>query len=118
LGLLGGGKLGPDLTRTYERMGGRRNLAAWLSSPATPTMQSVYKSHALKQDEILPLVACLESTSKQGGQVNFNATLYFFLIGLGGSFLGLVILDSFWRKRFNNVRRALVNGPRSGGKRS
>lgn len=116
LSSLGGGKLGPDLTRTYERMGGRRNLTAWLSSPATPTMQSIYKSHALKQDEILPLVAYLESTSKQGGQANPNATPHFFLIGLGGSLVGLVILDSVWRKRFNAVRRALVNGAPSNEK--
>jgi len=116
LGSLGGGRLGPDLSGTYQRMGGRRNLTSWLSSPATPTMQSLYKNHALKQDEILPLVAYLESASKQGGQANPNATLHFFLIGLGGSLIGLVILDSFWRKRFNTVRRALVN--RSNGKRS
>jgi len=118
LGLLGGGKLGPDLTRVYERMGGRRNLTAWLSSPATPTMQSIYKNHALKPNEILPLVAYLESASKQGGEAAPDATLHFLLIGLGGSVLGLVILDSFWRKRFNNVRWALVNGPRSNGRRS
>ncbi|MGD1092623.1 MAG: c-type cytochrome [Bryobacteraceae bacterium] len=118
LSSLGGGRLGPDLTRTYERMGGRRNLTAWLSSPATPTMQSIYKSHTLKQDEILPLVAYLESTSKQGGQASPSAMVHFFLIGLGGSLAGLVILDGFWRKRFNTVRRALVNGPRSKGKRS
>jgi cytochrome c2 len=116
LGSLGGGRLGPDLSSTYQRMGGRRNLTAWLSSPATPTMQSVYRNHALKQDEILPLVAYLESASKKGGQASSSATWHFLLIGLGGSLAGLVILDSFWRKRFNAVRRTLVN--RSNGKRS
>lgn len=112
LGSLGGGRLGPDLTNTYQKMGGRRNLSAWLSSPPTPIMQSVYKAHALKQDEILPLVAYLESTSKAGTEAHPNARLDFFLMGLGGGLIGLVILDSFWRKRFNAVRRPLVSGER------
>lgn len=118
LGSLGGGRLGPDLTGTYQRMGSRRNLTAWLSSPATPMMQSVFKNHALKQDEILALVAYLASASKQGGQADSSGTFHFLLIGLGGSLVGLVLLDGFWRKRFTTVRRALVNGPRSNEKRS
>lgn len=112
LGSLGGGLLGPDLTGTYEKLGGRRNLSAWLTSPATPTMQSVYKAHVLKQDEILPLVAYLESASKAGVESHRNTRLNFLLMGLGGSLIGLVVLDALWRKRFNAVRRPLVNGKR------
>jgi len=116
LSSLGGGRLGPDLTAVYQRLGGGRSLTAWLSAPPTPAMQIVYKDHPLEPQEILPLVAYFESTSKLGGGANPNAVLYVFLIGLGGSLVGLVILDSLWRKRFNTVRRALVN--RSGGKKS
>ena len=39
LASLGGGKLGPDLTKVYERMLGRKNLASWLQAPATQTMR-------------------------------------------------------------------------------
>jgi hypothetical protein len=37
-GALGGGRLGPDLTRVYERLQGRKNMAAWLFAPAIPRM--------------------------------------------------------------------------------
>jgi mono/diheme cytochrome c family protein len=47
LGGLGGGRLGPDLTRVYERLQGRKNMGAWLFAPATPTMNSVFKTHAI-----------------------------------------------------------------------
>ena len=37
---LGGGRLGPDLSRAFERLQGRKGLASWLSAPATPTMRA------------------------------------------------------------------------------
>jgi mono/diheme cytochrome c family protein len=114
---LGGGRLGPDLTRAYERLGGRKNLAAWLFAPATPTMQSIFKTHALKPEEILPLVAYLEYTARQGGQDDGVATLNFFLLALGGTVLGLVAFDGAWKKRFRAVRRPLVAGKRERGQR-
>jgi len=40
LTLLGGGRLGPDLTRVFERLQGRKGLAAWLSSPAPDHQKS------------------------------------------------------------------------------
>jgi mono/diheme cytochrome c family protein len=113
---LGGGRLGPDLTRSYERLGGRRNMTAWLTSPPTPTMQTLYKAHALKADEILPLVAYFESALKpDGANPTPNQKLpvvSFLLIALGGSLVGLVLLDGFWRKRFRAVRGPLVAGKR------
>ncbi|MCP5110930.1 MAG: cytochrome c, partial [bacterium] len=38
LGGLSGGRLGPDLSRVYERLQGRQSLGAWLFAPATTTM--------------------------------------------------------------------------------
>ncbi len=117
---LGGGRLAPDLTRVCERLSGRKNLGAWLSAPATPTMQSVFKTHALRPEEILPLVAYFESTARAGGQDDSPALLNFFLLGLGGAGLSLVIFDSAWKRRFRAVRRPLVaaaNGGSNGHKR-
>jgi mono/diheme cytochrome c family protein len=111
-GALGGGRLGPDLTRVYERLQGRKSLAAWMFAPATPTMSSVYKRKALKPEEILPLVAYFEEAARQGGQDDSPARLNFFLIGLGGAALGLVIMDAAWKNRFRSVRRALVESVR------
>jgi mono/diheme cytochrome c family protein len=111
-GALGGGRLAPDLTRVYERLQGRKNMAAWLFAPATPTMASVFRQHALKPEEILPLVAFFEDAARRGGQDDSTARLDFFLLGLGGSALGLVVMDAAWKRRFRSVRRALVEDAR------
>src|SRR6266496_6369477 len=109
LTLLGGGRLGPDLTRVYERLQGRKGLAAWLSSPASPTMAPVFKDHAIQPDEILSLVALFEDSAKRGGQDDTTSLLNFFLLGLGGMVLGLISLDTLWKTRFRGVRRSMVH---------
>ena len=68
LGGLSGGRLGPDLSRAYERLGGRKNMGAWLFSPATATMAPLFRDHPLEQDEILSLLAFFEDAAKQGGE--------------------------------------------------
>ena len=111
-GALGGGRLGPDLTRVYERLQGRKNMAAWLFAPATPTMSSVFKQHRLKPEEILPLVAFFDDAARRGGQDDSAARLNFFLLGIGGAALGLVMMDAAWKGRFRSVRRTLVENAR------
>jgi len=112
VGALGGGRLGPDLTRVYERLQGRKNMAAWLFAPATPTMSSVFKQHGLKPEEILPLVAFFEGSARGGGQDDSAARLNFFLLGMGGAAVSLVAMDAVWKRRFRSVRRALVENSR------
>ena len=113
-GALGGGRLAPDLTRVYERLQGRKNMAAWLFAPATPTMASVFRKQTLKPEEILPLVAFFEDAARRGGQDDSAARLNFFLLGLAGSALGLVVMDAAWRGRFRSVRRELVENAKRG----
>ncbi len=108
LGGLHGGRLGPDLTLVFERLQGRKNLAAWLTAPATPTMSSVFKRQVLKAEEILPLIAYLEDETRKGGVDASSAQLVFFLIGLGGAAIALVLFNQAWKRRFRSVRRALV----------
>lgn len=108
LTLLGGGRLGPDLTRVYERLQGRKGLAAWLSSPASPTMSPVFKDHAIQPAEILSLVALFEDSAKRGGQDDTTSLLNFFLLGVGGMVLGLILLDALWKTRFRGVRWSMV----------
>ncbi len=114
-GTLGGGRLGPDLTRIFGQHG-RKGLAAWLSAPATPTMQPVFMATPLTADEILPLVAYFEHTAKEGQPGGAAAPLNFFLLGLGGAAGGLVAFDAVWRRRLRGVRRPLVHpeDPRRG----
>ncbi|NUP99724.1 MAG: cytochrome c [Armatimonadetes bacterium] len=117
LGGLGGGRLGPDLTKVYERIPGRKALAAWLQSPATPTMQGLFKNRPLDSAEILPLVALFEAAAQRPGRSDQVATLIFFLLGLGGAVGMLLAFDGIWRRRFRSVRRALLAGGRNRGVR-
>jgi mono/diheme cytochrome c family protein len=110
LGGLSGGQLGPDLTKVYERMQGRKNLAAWLQAPATPTMQPVFSVRPLVNEEILPLVAWLENETRTGGAPEASPRVAFLLLGLGGAIAGFVLADVVWRGRFRAVRRPLVKG--------
>lgn len=105
----GGGMLGPDLTQVFNKLQGRKGLAAWLSAPATPTMQPIYKQHPLTDDEILHLVAYLESAKEGRAEVS-TARFNFFLIGLAGTAGGFIVIDYIWRRRFRTVRRKLVHG--------
>lgn len=109
---LGGGRLGPDLTRVYERLQGRKNLASWLLAPATQTMQPVFAGRPLTNEEILPLVAFLEEEARRGREDDGTTRVTFLLLGLGGAALGFVTADGIWRKRFRAVRRSLVRGER------
>lgn len=110
LGGLGGGRLGPDLTRVYERLQGRKNLASWLLAPATVTMQPVYAKASLTNEEILPLVAFLEEEARTGKEDSTTAQVVFLLLGLAGAVVGFVVADTVWRGRLQGVRRALVRG--------
>ncbi len=105
---LGGGKLGPDLTRVYERLQGRKALAAWLSAPATPTMQPVFKQHPLEPEEVFSLVAYFEDAARKGEREDSVAQITFFLLALGGAVAALVAFDALWKGRFRAVRRPLV----------
>ncbi len=106
---LGGGNVGPDLTRVFERLQGRTALSAWMQSPATPTMQSVLRDTPLKPDEIHALTALFEDTAKTGTPAQpAVAQLSFLLLGIGGAALLLVAFDYIWKARLRAVRRPLV----------
>ena len=112
IGGLGGGQLGPDLTKVYERLQGRKGLAAWLQAPATPTMRPTFATASMTNDEIVPLVAYFESAARQRPATQDTSLLTFFFLGLGGSVLGFAGIDFIWRKRFRAVRKPLTRGKR------
>jgi len=118
MGALGGGRLGPDLTKVYERLQGRKGLATWLSAPATSTMQAVFRDTPLDAEEILPVVAYLEDAARQGGEDTGVGRVTFLLLGLGGAAAVLIGMDGAWRRRFRAVRGPLVADAGSGRGRS
>ncbi len=108
LGGLGGGRLGPDLTKVFERIPGRQPLASWLQAPVTPLMGSLFQQRPLDTKEILPLVAFFESTAQRSGPADALPLLRFFMLGLGGGVALLFGLDSLYGRRLRSVRRSLV----------
>lgn len=112
---LGGGRLGPDLTRVYERLQGRAGLSAWLVSPGTMTMRALFEKHSLEPGEITALAAFFEKQSQMGAQTAPTSQLNFLLYGLGGSVLGLTLLDRIWRGRLRGIRRPLTHQKTSRG---
>ena len=107
-GVFGGGRLGPDLSKVYERLSGRKNLGAWLFAPATPTMQPVFRKHAMTAEEILPLIAVFENAARAGGEDDRAGLVGFSIISFFGSVLMLAVLGAIWRNRLRAVRRPMV----------
>lgn len=108
LGAFGGGRLGPDLTKVYERYEDRKKLGAWLSAPATETMLPTFRAHPMEVEEILPLVAFFEHAAKNEQEGAGNALLVFILLGVGGAGGVLVVFNRLWAWRFRGVRKPLV----------
>ncbi|RMD96383.1 MAG: hypothetical protein D6814_11500, partial [Calditrichaeota bacterium] len=109
LGGLGGGRLGPNLTRAYARLGGRKGLSAWLVSPPGATMQPIFSKHPLDEKEVLSLVAFLKNETEIDRPENATAMINFLLFGLTGAALLLVIFDYLWGGRFKAVRRPMFD---------
>jgi mono/diheme cytochrome c family protein len=111
-----GGRLGPDLTKAFERVGGRNALTARLWASGNPTMLPVYQRHPLEKEEALALAAYLEETAKEGVEDAASFPLNFFLMGLGGAVLGLAAINFFWGKGLRpakptGARRKPCRGP-------
>jgi cytochrome c2 len=106
LGVVGGGRIGPDLTKVFERMGGRRALATWLMAPATPTMSAAFAARPLAPEDITVLSAFLEDRAKnetEQSPAGQRAAILF--LGLAGSFVCLAAVGHFRRRRFRGERR-------------
>ena len=112
LGALGGGRLGPDLTKVFERYEDRRKLGAWLKAPATQTMLPTFKDHPLEDDEILSLVAWFQDAADTRDEDTSPSTLVFVLVGLGGAIAVILLMNRAWSRRFRAVRKPLLRESR------
>lgn len=109
LSALGGGQLGPDLTRVFERQKGRVGLTAWLTAPATETMQPIFKDKKLEPDEIEALVAYFEESAKNSEADASVPRIAFLITGLILAAAIVFGFDVLWKARFHAVRRPLVD---------
>src|SRR5690606_13053825 len=104
----GGGRLGPDLSRAWERLQGRKGMGAWLYAPATPIMQATFQKHGLASEEILPLLALFESTARQSDEDDRAGLIGFLAAAFGVAVVGLAIMGGIWKNRPRAVRRPIL----------
>jgi len=105
-GVLGGGTLGPDLTRVAYNYGSD-GLAASLQSLPFPTMQGVFRDHPLLAQEAADLHAFLVEQDKTAAPQKDNSM--FLILGLAGSLVLLVVGQFTWRNRqHEGIRKSLV----------
>jgi len=111
---LGGGSLGPDLTKVYNKMGGDRGLKYVITPPSPtenrdypfPTMQGIFENKKpLTEDEIIHLTAYFAHTSNMT-----EKALNFKIVGIsfGGFLFMYILLHIIWRNRLTGVRKPLV----------
>jgi mono/diheme cytochrome c family protein len=112
LGGLGGGRLGPDLTKVFDRHESRLKLGTWLTAPPTLTMQPTFRDHPLKPDEVLSLIAYFKDASTNESEDTAPRGLVFTLLGLGGAVGVVLLFNRLWRRRFRAVRKPLVRASR------
>ncbi|MGI9658845.1 MAG: c-type cytochrome [Gaiellaceae bacterium] len=111
LGSLGGGTVGPDLTRSYERFGD--NYIAFL---ATGTMAPIFDEQPLTAQEQADLGAFLALGAGESEPSSFGAAARFAAIGIGGALLLLAIGLVIWRDRLGSVRRRMIDHSTTQGK--
>ncbi len=109
IGSMGGGTLGPDLTKVHSRYGGDVGLKSVLLSTPFPTMRGVFSEKPISESEAAHLIAYFKSTNgRDEQQVNEK----FLIKGIGIGFLGLILvyilISLIWIKRFKGVRIPMV----------
>lgn len=106
IGRLGGGKVGPDLTRAYTKYGGPEGIASILRTLPFPTMQPIYRNRSLTAPEQAGLLAFLAQASR--AERPGSSLWILVLIAAGGAAALFVLTFLIWRRRALAVRRTLV----------
>jgi mono/diheme cytochrome c family protein len=110
LGAPGGGRLGPDLTRVTERLGGARGVAGWLRASPTPVMRAVYGSAAFTQDEPGLLAAFLHDASARAPVPPSARAVPFVTAALVLGTIAVALIAVLGSQRFRSVRAPMVAG--------
>ncbi|MCI0486346.1 MAG: cytochrome c [Blastocatellia bacterium] len=111
-GLLGGGTLGPDLTAANVKYRDPE-LISILQNPNFPTMNSVFATHPLNDEEIVQLFALFQNAKLANPAVPAptagpSIEPRFLLIGFAATVMAIACLNLLWRKRLRGVRLLIV----------
>lgn len=111
-GLLGGGKMGPDLTDVSQRFSDAE-LAQLLASLPDATTRLIFSENPLTPQEQADLRAFLEASA---GEPVADRELLLFGLSLAGLAGAAGLLAYIYRRRLRSVRAAMVKGAQSDGK--
>ncbi len=103
---LGGGTLGPDLTRTYTKFG-EAGTSALLASLSFPVMRPIYQDHPLTPEERADLKSFFREMSKR--RLVDKTPEVAAITGMG-FIVFLILIAVIWRHRLRAVREPLVKG--------
>lgn len=100
---LGGGSLGPDLTKVNSRFG---VITPALVNVSFPTMRGVFSEKKILGEEAEHLTAYFAKTNSKDEKPSMDFTIS--LISIGGFILLYILTHLIWRKRLTGVRIPLV----------
>jgi mono/diheme cytochrome c family protein len=106
IGRLGGGTLGPDLTRSYTKYGGEAGIAGVLETLPFPTMTPLFAGKELTAEERTDLAAFL----REAATAKRDSTAVWELLALGGAGVALLVALALllWPRRALSVRKTLL----------
>lgn len=107
VGQLGGGSLGPNLTKVYADESKNPLLsAAWING-GSPVMAPIFGNRNVTDEEVSHLRAFFAEQSK--GEVASSQGGVFTIIGIGG-FIGiLIIFNIIWSGRYRNRNKGTAH---------
>ena len=118
VGNLGGQGLGPDLTSTFQDLGGEAGLTGWLAAPPAPTMQPLYADRPLTEAEVADLIAFLGDAADQSQpDPGYDRFLVAGLGGLASLIAGMALAWRGMRQTYVERLRSRPGGRRRRGPR-
>jgi mono/diheme cytochrome c family protein len=112
----GGGTLGPDLTREYDKLG-PQGIQVAMKTLYFPVMDAIYGHQQLTPEEQADLLAFFQQATSQKEARGHTQVIILIALGI---FVILLLLTRFlWRDRLQSVRRKMVErAMREGGSSS
>jgi mono/diheme cytochrome c family protein len=112
INLLGGGSLGPELTRAYLAYG--EGIVSVLTNIPFPTMLPIFKKHPLDAQEARDLTAFFKEVAASQPQ---DFTLRVLITALVGFLVLMLMMWYIWQHRLRSVREEMLSLPAAAGKR-
>lgn len=102
VGNLGGGILGPNLTKAFADPSKNPLLStAWVNGGGSPVMGPIFSSKKITDEEMTNLRAFFKAASESEKEAAPSSTGTFTILGLGG-FVGMLVLFSIvWSGRYS-----------------